>query len=209
MPIFPDRIFIKLPWVAAVTLTSEGGYTSWRLRLNSPYDPWLSSGWDQTSALGWGEWGLRYNRYICFGSKWFFNCSQADSTGASETIFGFKTSPSSGNFIVPSTQLYRKDPHIKYTVIGNADSGGSPTNKKIGTGYIKHHIVEAISKQAYNDQLDKYSALVTGNPSYTPFLDIFVDDLVTGPGGIGTCELQVQITATFYLMFYFKKDLIE
>lgn len=212
MPIFPDQLFIKLPWTWTYEYSTTTGYHEpTTLSLNSPWDPDQSIGATQEAVLGWTEWSRIYARYQCFGCKavlrWY-NRQSSTNEYAERQIGGYMVQGSGQGHNAPTTQLYRKDPHWHPVRLGSFWNGGGKNAAVQRTGYISCAKVENVPKMVYAANVDDYSAPVNQKPTKQPIMILFFDNDAHGPGG-GNAAVGVAVEITYYVKLWNKDQLTE
>lgn len=186
---------------------TNAGYNYHRFSINSPYDPDVTGIGDE--VLGWLEWTAIYSRYMCYGSSWVITFTNASGNGSIEELFcGYRLYGSFETAALPTSQVYRLDPHIRGCIVGSSNNGGSPTKRVMKTGYLSAAALEDITKANYTADTASYSGAYNSDPTKQPIILVFADSLVNGPQ-VGTFKVHVSIKAVYYLKLYQKAKLQE
>lgn len=153
--IVPDRLIVRLPYVNQANITGAAGVPiDTQYRLNSIFDPEVSTAIGQSKALGTNEWSAFYNRYRVIGANVYF---MVRNTNTDAAYIGMCANNDTGALI--SEAAYEQS-RVKFKMVGSTNGGHDVCVLK---KYYNLANLTGRPKVSYISD-DRYQAETTANP---------------------------------------------
>lgn len=167
----PDRIFVKLvSHVDLVFTNTAGAYSSFRIAINSAYDPYQSTGTQQGYLFD--QWATLYGAYRVHGFKYLIMPSFGATGITSTSVAEITVVPSSQSSAFSSARLAAEQPRAK-TVRWQVNSGRGPVLR----GFVKPSVIFGVPRVNYTPNPNFYAA-VGADPVSMCYLHIGTSDPV-------------------------------
>lgn len=197
---FPPRKACKLTIMEKVTLTAgtAGIFgTEFVMRLNSLYDPNFTEAGHQ--PYGFDSMAALYRKYIVNAVKIEILFTDPSQDGMVGGAF-IQPSGGSATLTAETWESATEKPMMVTRVINNTGS-----QKAMVKQFFKMNTIEGLSKVQYNASLSNYSALVTANPTSTPYLRIAAANVQDATSGY----MYASVKITYYCQFWERETLAQ
>lgn len=183
--IVPRQTWCKVKWELSKTLTTSS-IDTYQFRLNSIYDPDLTTGITSLSVLGWTELNSLYQLYKVYGCKVEIWCVNTYGSNQMNQIAFYPDAYNTS--VVSSASVASAQPMAMFKCITNT---GGPN-----VSYMKrYYSMKKVVGHTITD--DNYGALMGANPTNVVIGNLVIQNIPTG-----ATSITFNIRLTYYTNCY-------
>lgn len=192
--VFPQRLNTALPYVDELTLTTSAGVNTYgneySYRLNSLYDPYFSAGGHQ--PYGFDQLTTIYNRYLV-------SRVDLELTFSDPTVDGLMPGVMLKNYLDATTLVGNNIPTVsEFPTAWTKAVSNTGSQKIVFRKSVDLAAMMGLTKAQYESGWPSLAAVVTADPSISPYMTVAVADPRSGGASTITCNLRIVFHAQFW-----------